>query len=168
MLDESLVTKELLAWLQEFVEVPNPALGNWAPCPFARRARINNQIAIKITTGKDFLFDAVNSLDILEEKEVLVLCFDHKEISPESMTVIVQGMNEALMKKNIVILEGHPDLPENVSGIRMNFEYCGILVLQKLDKLNEAADQLREKGYFDHWDQAAIDNIVTWRYNHAK
>jgi hypothetical protein len=47
----------------------------------------------------------------------------------------------------------------------MNFGHCGLLVVQKLDKLNTASDQLRDKGYYNHWDQAAIDQVVSWRKN---
>ena len=37
--------------MKDFVEKPNPKLGNWAPCPYARAARINNQIAIQQGTN---------------------------------------------------------------------------------------------------------------------
>ncbi len=39
--------EQILKWMQDFVEQPNPKLGNWAPCPYARSARINNQITIQ-------------------------------------------------------------------------------------------------------------------------
>jgi hypothetical protein len=68
------------------------------------------------------------------------------------------------MANNYVILEDHPDAPEFVNGVRMNFGYCGLLVLQKLDKINTASDQLRVKGYYDHWNTAALDQVVNWRY----
>ena len=32
--------------MKEFVEVPNAKLGNWAPCPYARKARLDKQIEI--------------------------------------------------------------------------------------------------------------------------
>jgi hypothetical protein len=67
------------------------------------------------------------------------------------------------MPVDYVILEDHPDLPEFVNGVQMNFGFCGLLVIQKLNKLNNAADQLRKKGYYDMWNQEALDEVVTWR-----
>jgi hypothetical protein len=45
----------------------------------------------------------------------------------------------------------------------MNFGKCGLLIIQKLDKLNNASDQLREKGYYTHWSQKDLDSVVSWR-----
>jgi hypothetical protein len=38
------------------------------------------------------------------------------------------------------------------------------LIVQKLDRLNTASAQLKEKGYYDYWNKEAIDSVVTWRY----
>jgi hypothetical protein len=46
----------------------------------------------------------------------------------------------------------------------MNFGHCGLLVIQKLSKLNNAADKLKGQGYYDTWSQQALDEVVTWRY----
>jgi hypothetical protein len=67
------------------------------------------------------------------------------------------------MTKNYVILEDHPHSPEYVNGVHMNFGKCGLLIIQKLDKLNNATDQLREKGYYTHWSQKDLDSVVSWR-----
>jgi hypothetical protein len=29
------------SWIENFVEVPHPALGGWPPCPYARKARLD-------------------------------------------------------------------------------------------------------------------------------
>ena len=39
------------------------------------------------------------------------------------------------------------------------------MVLQRLSKLNAAADQLREKGYYDTWSKESLDDVVNWRYD---
>jgi hypothetical protein len=68
------------------------------------------------------------------------------------------------MYDDYVILEDHPDSIESVSGVRMNFGECGLFVIQKLSKLNEASNKLKSAGYYDYWDQKSLDNVVTWRY----
>ena len=34
MLDLATVTADIARWIETFVEVPHPALGGWAPCPY--------------------------------------------------------------------------------------------------------------------------------------
>jgi hypothetical protein len=70
------------------------------------------------------------------------------------------------MPINYVVLEDHPDSPEYVNGVKMNFGYCGLLIIQKLDKLNIAADKLKEQGYYDNWDKFSLNSVVSWRYIH--
>lgn len=158
------IASKLITWMQEFLEVPNPKLGAWAPCPFARQARVNNNISIKFAEVIDFDRAIRESIDILEHKEVVVVCFNHNVIDPVSLQDYVKEKNEMLLPINYVILEDHPDTPEYINDVCMNFGKCGLLVIQKLDKLNKASDQLREKGYYHNWTQQDLDSVVSWRY----
>jgi len=158
------ILSKLSKWMTSFVEVPNPKLGDWAPCPYARQARVNNNIAIKFADVVEFDASINESIEILGHKEVVVICFNHSDIDPASLQDYVKKTNETLMPMNYVILEDHPDIVENINGVCMNFGECGLMVLQKLDKLNNASDQLREKGYYEHWSPEDLDSVVSWRY----
>ena len=150
--------------MTEFIEVPNPKLGAWAPCPFARQARVNNNISIKFASVAELTQAVHESIEELVSKEVVVVCFDHNDINPVELQEYVEGMNKTLMTGNYVILEDHPWTPEYINGVCMNFGHCGLLVIQKLDKLNNASNQLREKGYYKPWSQEDLDSVVSWRY----
>jgi hypothetical protein len=167
-MNQTLITEQLDQWLQEFVEQPNPKLGEWAPCPYARQARINNKISIKFCEVFEFTDVIRESFLTLEQKDVVVICFDHIQIDPVSLQEYVAGINKTLMPINYVILEDHPDSPEFINGVKMNFGHCGLLILQKLDKLNTAADQLREKGYYNTWSKENLDDVIRWRYDICK
>lgn len=157
------IIEKLNKWMIEFIEVPNPKLGDWAPCPYARQARVNNNISIKFATISE-LTDVINeSIETLSHKEVVIICFDHNFIDPVELQSYVEGMNKTLMPINYVILEDHPLSPEYINGVNMNFGSCGLLLMQKLDKLNSASDQLRDKGYYKHWSKEDLDSVVTWR-----
>ena len=67
------------------------------------------------------------------------------------------------MKKDVVILEDHPDAVETLNGVEMNFRKCGLLLVQKLSKLSTASDQLRENGYYDNWPKENYEDVVAWR-----
>jgi hypothetical protein len=159
MLDQATVESSLLKWLEEFVEVPHPGLGGWPPCPFARQARLSKNIEIR--QGQDPYNDCVSLLDYDWSKEVVI--FWYNDIDPMVFINLVNCANSVLLEKDLVALEDHPATEEIIAGVKMNFGLCPIIVLQKNSKLNIAADQLKEKGYYHTWTQADVDKIVTWR-----
>jgi len=159
VLTQDTVESALLKWMEEFVEVPHPGLGGWPPCPFARQARLSKNIDIR--AGTDPFIDSTSLLEYNWDKEVVVFWYNH--IDPDSFLDSVNRANSVLLEKDIVALEDHPDTEEIIAGVKMNFGLCPIIVLQKNSKLNQAADQLKEKGYYHTWSQADVDKIVTWR-----
>lgn len=160
MIDQSTVEQALLKWMQEFVEVSHPSLGNWPPCPYARQARLSNNLLIK--PGHTPYTDCISLLNYDWAKEAVV--FWYAEFDSAEFVAQVETANKELLPKNIVALEDHPDSEEIISQVKMNFGYCPIIIAQQLDKLNLAADHLRSKGYYDTWSQSDLDKIVTWRY----
>ena len=160
MLTQEQVQSELLRWMEEFVEKPHPSLGGWPPCPFARQARLSKNIDIRL--GQDAYADCLSLLYYDWSKEVVIFWYD--TIDAELFVNDVIRANSTLLAKDIVALEDHPATEEIVAGIKMNFGLCPIIVLQKNSKLNEAADQLKEKGYYHTWTQEDLDKIVSWRY----
>ena len=156
--------QKLTDWLVNFVEKPHPGLGNWPPCPYARQARLSNNINIVHSDHQRLIATVEQVLPILEEKEVVVICFDHTKISAQELEKLTKVYNQqVLMDRNYVILEDHPDALELVNGVHMNFGHCGLLIIQKLDKLTTASEQLRTKGYYNTWSQSELDQVVTWR-----
>lgn len=162
MLTQALVESALLKWMEEFVEKPHPGLGGWPPCPYARQARLSNNIDIR--PGINPLTDCLQSEYDVWDKEVIVYWYDHTKFPADVFLADVEQANRKLLKKDIVSLEDHPDTEETINGVKMNFGYCAIIVIQKNSKLNTAADQLRDKGYYHNWSQDDLDKIVTWRY----
>ena len=48
MLDLATVSRDIERWIETFVEVPHPSLGGWAPCPYARKARLDQDFEVRI------------------------------------------------------------------------------------------------------------------------
>jgi hypothetical protein len=162
MINQSTVETALLKWIEEFVEVPHPNLGNWPPCPYARQARLSNNIDIRL--GTDPYTDCLSLLEYDWQQEAIIFWYDHNIVTSDKLLYDVNNANQILLANDIVALEDHPDAEEIINGVKMNFGYCAIIILQKNSKLNSAADQLRSKGYYDTWTQTDIDKITTWRY----
>jgi hypothetical protein len=158
------IEKKLTEWMVNFIEQPHPDLDRWAPCPYARQARISNQIKIVHSDHRRLTATVEQVLPELEEKEVVVVCFDHSEISAQELEKLIKVYNQqVLMARNYVILEDHPDAEELINGVPMNFGHCGLLIIQRLDKLTTASEQLKSKGYYNSWSQSELDQVVTWR-----
>ena len=163
MLNEEQIVQDLADWMKDFVEKPNLLLNNWAPCPYARQARIADKIAIIFSDHLKLTSTVEKNLPLLEDKDVFIVCFDHTAISADEISELVKAHNRLLMKKDVVVLEDHPDSIEMLNGVEMNFGKCGLLLVQKLSKLSIASDQLREKGYYDNWPKENYLDVVAWR-----
>lgn len=165
MLDQHDIKEKLINWIVNFLEVPNQQLNNWAPCPFARQARIKDNIFYKFCTVPELTDTLTDSIYILEQKEIVVICFNHTHINTLTLQKWVEDQNNILMPIGYVILEDHPEHPEYINGVKMNFGHCGLLLMTKLDKLNIASSQLKNKGYYSVWNKEELDFVVSWRSN---
>ena len=163
-MDEQSIRQQLEHWLANFVEQPNPLLNNWPPCPYARQARLSNQIL----TVFDSPLEITQYTNRLEEYDVVILCFDHTRFSASQIELFTQHVNSMLMLQDFVVLCDHPDSEEFINGAKMNFGECGLMILQRLSKLNTAADQLQNKGYYATWSNENLDEVVNWRYDLCK
>lgn len=160
-MDELQIRQDLERWLIDFVEQPNPLLNNWSPCPYARQARISN----KILTVFDSPLEITKYTEHLKKYDVVILCFDHLQFSANQIELFTKHVNSILMLQDYIVLEDHPDSLELINKVIMNFRKCGLLILQRLSKLNTAADQLREKGYYTTWSKENLDEVVNWRHD---
>lgn len=159
------IRNQLESWILDFVNKPNPLLNNWAPCPYARQALLNDKTFIVFSDSHN-LFDTVSDhLALLESKEVIIVCFDHTKIDAIDLEKSVATYNQTvLMPLDYVILEDHPASVEMLNGVSMNFGQCGLLLVSKLSMLNNASVHLKSKGYYDHWPIENLDAVVTWRF----
>jgi len=55
MLNLDTVTYDIERWMATFVEVPHPALGGWAPCPYARKVRLEGELEVKHKSFNQFV-----------------------------------------------------------------------------------------------------------------
>lgn len=153
--------QEISQWIVDFVEKPNPMLNNWAPCPYARQARINNRVDIR--QGCYNPIDDVKQAD-LGEFDVAVYVYGRERWSADEFNTLVKIVNMSyLAQRGLIALADHPDDVETVKGAVMNQGTYAILFLQPLDKLNEAAKQIAKKGFYDGWDEEYLKALFAGR-----
>ena len=163
MLDLDTVTNNILTWSENFVEVAHPALGNWAPCPFARKARLSG--TVKIVIGSDPYFDLRNRCrDGLGTAEVMIYVYDPKEWDYATFhSSLDQANREFLLANDLLVLEDHPADPEIVNGVSMNQGTYALALLQSLSKLNTAAAQMHTKEFYDSWPADYLTTVFNHR-----
>lgn len=168
MIDLEQAKQDIENWLVNFVEVPNPGLGGWPPCPYARSARINRTVDIR--TGIDPYFDLKNlGSHGLGKWEVIIYVYDPVEWNHEQMSVSIASANrEFLLNKDILCLEDHPEDVENVNGITMNQGTYALSLVQSLSDLNTKAKQMATKGFYNNWPEDYLQGLFQHRQDPRK
>jgi len=160
---------EIKQWVEEFVSVKNETL-NKIPCPFAKQAVLNDTIVYKefssdgVLSLRHQLYELVNN-DWDDTKEVLVLYSDTNTMSVDDTQNTVKQFNTTckFLDKDLVALEDHPDDPEILNGVEMNFGKGILVLVQRLSKLNKASAMLKRQGYYDDWPEENYADVVKWR-----
>lgn len=153
--------KDITQWIVDFVEKPNPLLNNWAPCPYARQARVNNRVDIR-----QGCFNPIDDLKqaVLGDYDVVAYVYGRERWPAEEFNQLVEIVNIAyLTQRGLIALADHPDDVETVKGVVMNQGTYAIVFLQPLNKLNEAAKQLAAKDFYNGWDEEYLKVLFAGR-----
>ena len=153
------VTQHILAWSETFVEVPHPALGNWAPCPFARQARLKGTVGIFV--GKEPYFDLESRASLgMQQYEVIIYAYDPVEWTYDYFLPRLRAANrDFLSAADLIALEDHPEDVENVNGVIMNQGQYALSLVQSLSDLNSRARQMANKGFYHSWPEDYLQGL---------
>lgn len=162
-MDFDLARKSVLDWVETFVEKSNPGLNGWPPCPFARRARLEDKFHIR--EGSDFLTDAMEVVDNWDDTYDVIACvYDRSAFTVESLAEKVHHFNKKIsLPRDILLLEDHPDDSEVVNNVILNQGTYILILFQRFSKVNDASVELKEKGYYNIWPSEYYDRVVGWR-----
>ena len=163
MLDLVTVQSDIERWIETFVEVPHPDLGGWPPCPYARKARLDRDFEVRL--GKDPYWDAADiSINGLT-KSVIIFAYDATVWDHVEFEYKLNLANEHwLLPQDMLALEDHPDDKEMVNGVCMNQGTYALMLVQNLTDLNEKAQLVAKKGFYDTWPEEYLQAL----FNHRK
>ena len=152
---------DIVEWITTFVEVPHPSLGDWSPCPYARRARLDNRIDIQAGTSN--VYQDLKQVDV-KDWDVVMLVYDPKNHTAEDFDQQIQQANQdMLVPNNTIALGDHPDEVENINGVIMNQGKWALVFVQKLDELNTKARAIGKIGFYDTWPEEYLDDLFLHR-----
>jgi hypothetical protein len=162
MLDLKTVQQDIEHWIETFVEVPHPALGGWAPCPYARKARLDRDFEVRIGINPYFDLKAVSQIGIT--KSVVIFVYESTAYTTEQFHTQLELANtEFLLAEDLLVLEDHPDLPELVNGVSMNQGAYALALLQSLSDLNHRARAIAGRGFYDTWPESYLKDLFNHR-----
>jgi hypothetical protein len=153
--------KDIEQWIVEFVEKPNPLLNGWAPCPYARQARLNDRVEIR-----QGCFNPIDDLKhiTMADRDVIAYVYDCKRWSADEFNELVKIANMVhLSAQGLIALADHPDDVELVNGVAMNQGTYAIVFVQDITKLNHFAKILGDKGFYDGWDEEYLKVLFAGR-----
>ena len=162
-MDIETVTQDIERWIVNFVEVPHPALGNWAPCPYARSARMKKSYDVRI--GVHPYFDLKNQARWgMGNKEVIIYAYNPTEWPCELFAATIKYANiECLLKANMIALEDHPSDVEMVKGVCMNQGTYALAMVQSLSELNAKAETLARQDFYFDWPEEYLTALFQHR-----
>jgi hypothetical protein len=162
MLDLERVAYDVERWIANFVEVPHPALGGWAPCPYARKARLDRDFEVRLGVNPYFDLKFVATTGI--NKSVVIFAYESTAYSYEQFHGQLKSANtEFLLSKDLLVLEDHPDAPELVNGVSMNQGTYALALVQNLTDLNEKARLMACKGFYASWPEEYLQELFQHR-----
>jgi hypothetical protein len=144
-------------WILERLSKPSSVFAGLPPCPYAKRAWLDNQVK---THYLDETFTLERSIPAEIENytyhwpkntEVVVLGFDPLRILPSTLSDILDRAKPMLDKRGYTALEDHPFEREEVGGIHLNNAEYGLVLIQPTQKLAEARAWLEGKNYYKNW-----------------
>ncbi len=163
MLDLETVKQDIENWIVNFVEVPHPALGNFAPCPYARSSRLKRSFDIYL--GTDPYYDLKNRARYgMRGQEVVIYVYEPDQWPHELFAASIESANtDHLLPNDLLALEDHPADVENVNGVIMNQGTYALALVQSLSDLNQKAKLVAKRGFYDTWPEEYLQALFQHR-----
>ena len=158
-------TQFIKNWLRKFVEVPHPAFADMPPCPYARQARMQDKIKfMEINTAfpEVNIYLEISKFDF-DNNDVLVMILPADDLTVKQTQSTAITLNKQFRKSDIVVLEDHPQIKEQVQSVKLNNGQYILFLAQRLSKLNKASSALKRTGYYKNWTKQYFDHVVTSR-----
>jgi hypothetical protein len=162
MLDLDTVTYDIERWMATFVEVPHPALGGWAPCPYARKARLDRDFEVRLGVNPYFDLKCIAQTGIT--KSVVIFVYESTAYNYEHFHAHIDSANqEFLLSQDLLALEDHPDSAEIVNGVSMNHGTYALVLVQNLSDLDKKAQSMARQGFYETWPENYLHELFQHR-----
>ena len=173
------ITEELLSWSENFLEKPSKELGGWTVCPYAKAARLKNQVKIiELKDSNDFLYTVSKEARTIKEqnKKLIIVACDDLNLTCEELACYTEALNYAFVYNDVYLMPFHPEdgdeeqvsfLKEHETNIEADYEFYMVLI-QPYNELENASKLLHKKGYYDKWEKDYYQDTVIKRQTYRR
>jgi len=158
---EKEICDEIAAWSAHTLQKPNPFYNNLPPCPYAQKAWTDNKVAI-LFKYEDSYQSLYSTISQWEDTFDLVIIVDMNfQADPDEFHEYLEGLNEVISRgffinRDIWLMGFHPqdepnDFIDDNSFMQLVEDEYAMIFVQPLSTVQEAADKLVEKGYYDRY-----------------
>lgn len=164
------IEQDLRSWSKHLLEVPSEHLNGLPPCPFARKAWLENKV--KVIECDDVLASALMYRDLVTQQYDLVVAASYTLPDAEYMEQTIEKYNEEYAKDDLYFMLFHPEYGAEEADLDFLYdtdwesgiedEYCMVFI-QSLSKVDDASLQLEGKGYYDAFPQDEYETLVLSR-----
>ena len=158
-------TQKIQHWISNFVTKPNPVFGNLPPCPFAQKAIVEDKVVFQEMSGvTDYatLYQMIWDFDF-EQKDVLIMILPSDHFTANETTTMAEELNSYFMRRDVVILEDHPEIKESVDKVQLNNGEYILFLAQSLSKLNHFSKVLEAGPYYKNWSSPYLESVKGFR-----
>ena len=157
--EERKIEAEIREWSSSIIEIPNPNFKNIPTCPYAKTAWEKNLVKIVFDhEGRDAkLLKYLSSYD--DDYDLIIIVDTDYEEDQEAFHDSIGEVNELISKdvwgnSDLWIMGFHPYDDENDALDSESFEPIsdysyGLIFVQRLSFLQEAANKLELQGYYN-------------------
>jgi len=103
------------------------------------------------------------SITALPKSVVIYVYMPEKWPHMEFAYQLDQANQHWLLPHNLLGLEDHPNDPEIVNGVSMNQGTYALMMVQNLTDLNEKAQLVAKKGFYDTWPEEYLQLLFKHR-----
>jgi hypothetical protein len=139
--------------------------GDLPPCPFAQKAIIDGRVEFLELDGvADYptLSQHIADFDF-DEKDVLVMIAEPDHFTAGETEQLAHDLNGYYMRRDIVILEDHPEIDERVKDVKLNNGHYTLFLAQRLSKLNRYSEMLEKGPYYRNWSRTYLESVKGFR-----
>jgi len=158
-------TQTIRKWINDFVTRPNPVFGDLPPCPFAKKAILDDKVQfVELTGTADWrtIYQLIWNFDY-DQKDVLCMIAEPTQFTATQTTGIATELNERFMPRDVVVLEDHPEIAESVKTVKLNNGHYILFLAQRLSKLNRYSEMLEKGPYYRNWSKSYLKEVKGFR-----
>jgi hypothetical protein len=158
--DERDIVAEIRAWSSYALEKVSPFFNGLPPCPYAKKAWHENRVAIVFRYGgNQCLFNILSEFS--DALDLVLIVDQNTRQSSDDFHEFLENMNQAISNgvfgdRDLWLMGFHPDddandfLDDGEFIPHVNTPYS-LTFVQRLSKVQEAADKLKKMGYYESY-----------------